>query len=184
MSKDPKQALQTAYYKLLTATLDVPVYDEMGVPADPGYPYVIIGGYSQLDWSDKTAFGEQVTVALQVVDRGTQKASRAGLYAVCDSIRSVLRRRPLPFVNDPSRDDLELFEEGGLPFVHLDSFNVLSSIVDNETTLPKELDEVYTYFGSLIRFRHYIEQLEPPLDVLVDANGDILTDGNGIILYG
>lgn len=189
MSKDPKYNLQQAYYKLLQGQIAVdgtivPVYDEMGVPSDPVYPYIAIGDITQNDWSDKTSFGEVVVVSMQVVDRATQKATRARVYEVSDGIKGILRARPIPFVRDPARDNLEVFVLDGQRVINLEDFFVITSVMDAEVLLPKELDDVYTYFGSSIRYRHYIEQLEPALTVLVDENGDILTDENGNILYG
>ena len=133
--KDPKKQLQTEYFTLLSA-LDTPVYDF--VPEDPDYPYIRLGEYTESDYSDKSSFGEDLTITVQVVDRvGGSGGSRAALFDVVDEVKQKIRSRPVPFT--------------------LTDFNVITSTVDNETTF-RELSDTHLYFNTNIRFRHLIEQ--------------------------
>ena len=134
--KDPKRQLQTAYFGILSDALDVSVYDF--VPSDPSYPYVKIGEYTEVDYSDKTRFGEDLTIIIQVVDRsGASGGSRLALYDIVAKVKSAIRARPVPF--------------------DLGDFNVITSTVDNETTF-RELTDTHLYYNTNIRFRHLIEQ--------------------------
>jgi hypothetical protein len=142
--KDVKLDLQTAYYNLLNgnisyASVNVPVYDVMGVPQSPVYPHVLLTDWTQLDDGDKSSFGEEVTFSLEIVDRATQRGNRAGTYSVVNQIKEIIRVRPEPF--------------------NVAGWNILNTRLDNEFTLPKEFDGTYIYFGSNVRFRHTVEQL-------------------------
>lgn len=142
--KDVKQSLQEAYYSLLNGNVsysgsNVPVYDEMRVPQDPVYPYVMISNFTQIDDSDKSSFGEEITVDLEVIDRATQFASRAGLFSVINQIKQIIRVRP------------EAFSVAG--------WNIFNTKLDTEITIPKEFDGNHIYFGTRLTFRHSIEQL-------------------------
>lgn len=142
--KDVKQSLQSAYYSLLNGNVSysgstVPVYDIMGVPQEPDYPHVLITDYTQIDDSDKTSFGEEITVDLEIIDRATQTASRAGLFSVINQVKQIIRVRP------------EAFSVSG--------WNIFNTILDTEITIPKEFDGTYIYFGSRLTWRHSIEEL-------------------------
>ena len=142
--KDVKSSLQTAYYSLLNGNIsysgnDVPVYDVENVPQDPVYPHILITDYTQIDDSDKSSFGEEITVDLEVIDRSIQRASRAGVFSVVSQIKQIIRARP------------EALSATG--------WNIFNTILDTEITIPKEFDGTYTYFGSRITFRHSIEEL-------------------------
>lgn len=142
--KDIKQSLQTSYFALLNGNLtysgsNVPVYDVMGVPQSPAYPHVLITDYSQIDDSDKSSFGEEIRVNLEVIDRAVQTASRAGVFSVINQIKQIIRVRP------------EAFSVAG--------WNIFNTKLDNETTIPKEFDGNYVYFGTRLTFSHSIEEL-------------------------
>ncbi len=142
--KDVKTSLQGAYYTLLNGNItysgsNVPVYDVMNVPQEPDYPHVLITDYTQIDDSDKTSFGEELTIDLEVIDRATQRASRAGLFSVINQVKQIIRVRP------------EAFSVSG--------WNIFNTILDTEITIPKEFDGTYIYFGSRLTFRHSIEEL-------------------------
>jgi hypothetical protein len=142
--KDVKTDLQGAYYSLLNGNItysgaNVPVYDVMGVPQDPDYPHILITDYTQIDDSDKTSFGEEITVDLEIIDRATQTASRAGLFSVINQVKQIIRVRPEAF--------------------NVSDWNIFNTILDTEITMPKEFDGSYVYFGSRLTFRHSIEEL-------------------------
>lgn len=142
MSKDPKVELQTQYYSLLNGNVDVdgviPVYD--GVPGkDAEYPYIAIGEYTQVDDSDKSSFGEDLTVTLVIADRFINSSvSRRRLFSIVSKVKEIIRARPNPF--------------------DLASFNVITSVVDNQNTF-KQLTDTYLYVYEQLRFRHLIEQV-------------------------
>lgn len=142
--KDVKADLQEAYYSLLNTNVsysgsNVSVYDVMNIPEDPDYPHILITDYTQIDDSDKSSFGEEITVDLEVIDRSVQRASRAGLFSVINQIKQIIRVRP------------EAFSVSG--------WNIFNTILDTEITIPKEFDGTYIYFGTRLTFRHSIEQL-------------------------
>jgi|11_taG_2_1085331.scaffolds.fasta_scaffold00329_6 hypothetical protein len=141
---DVKQSLQTAYYALLNGNITysstaVPVYDVMNVPQSPDYPHILITDYTQVDDSDKSSFGEEITVDIEIIDRAEQRASRAGLFSIVNQIKNIIRVRP------------EAFDVSG--------WNIFNTNLDTEITIPKEFDGNYIYFGSRITFRHSIEEL-------------------------
>lgn len=142
--KDVKQTLQEAYHSLLDGNITysgttIPVYDVMRVPQNPDYPHVLITDFTQVDDSDKSSFGEEITVDVEVIDRFTQYASRAGLFSIINQLKQIIRVRP------------EAFSDEG--------WNIFNTILDTEITIPKEFDGAYTYFGSRLTFRHSIEEL-------------------------
>lgn len=142
--KDPKADLQEAYYGLLNGNIsfssaNVPVYDVNSVPQTPDYPHILLTDFTQIDASDKTVFAEDITVDLEVIDRATQRASRAGVFSVVNQIKQIIRVRP------------EAFD--------LTDWNIYNTILDTEITIPKEFDGNYIYFGSRLTFRHSAEQL-------------------------
>lgn len=142
--KDIKNSLQTAYYSLLNSNITysgstVPVYDIMNIPQEPDYPHVLITDYTQIDDSDKSSFGEDITVDLEVIDRATQRASRAGLFSIINQIKQIVRVRPEAF--------------------NVTGWNIFNTILDTEITIPKEFDGNYIYFGTRLTFRHSIEEL-------------------------
>ena len=150
---DIKYALPAAYIGLLkdamtvpketwpvpvrpAADYTVPVYDS--VPAAPTYPYVKVGEWTEVDYSDKTAFGSEVTLTLQIVDRYSGTAApKAVRNVVTGLVKQIIRSRPVPFA--------------------ITGWNVLTSVVDNETTFT-DMDQTHTYVYNLIRFRHLCEQ--------------------------
>lgn len=64
--KSPLFELQKAIFGRLS-TLSCPVYD--AVPKGSTFPYVTIGEDTALDWSTKTANGQEVTVTIHVWSR-------------------------------------------------------------------------------------------------------------------
>lgn len=142
--KDPKADLQEAYYDLLNGNIsfsgsNVPVYDVNNVPQTPDYPHILITDFTQIDESDKTVFAESITVDLEIIDRATQRASRAGVFSVASQIKQIIRVRPEAF--------------------SITDWNIYNTILDTEITIPKEFDGNYIYFGSRLTFRHSAEQL-------------------------
>ncbi len=138
--KDVKRDLQTDYFSLLTGIVidgyTVPVYDD--VPQDATYPYIKLGEWTEVDFSDKTSFGGDVTLTVQIVDRFQGTVSRGKMYDVLDEVKQIIRSRPAPF--------------------NLVGWNILTSVVDNETTF-RQLTDTFVYVYSNIRFRHLAEQL-------------------------
>lgn len=141
MSADPKTKIQTQYFSLLNGNVtlsgqSVPVYDFL--PASPSFPYIRIGEYTETDDSDKTSFGEDLTVTVQVVDRvGGSGGSRANLFSVIDQVKGIICTRPVA--------------------VTVSGFNVLTATLESETTF-RNLTDTHLYFYSSLRFRHKIEQ--------------------------
>jgi len=138
--RDIKRKLQTDYFSLLTGIVidgyTVPVYDD--VPQDATYPYIKLGEWTEVDFSDKTSFGGDVTLTVQIVDRFQGTVSRAKMYDVVDEVKKIIRARPVPF--------------------NVVGWNILTSVVDNETTF-RQLTDTFVYVYSNIRFRHLAEQL-------------------------
>lgn len=137
--RDIKLELQTAYFQALSA-FGVPVYDF--VPAQPVYPYIRIGEFTEVDNSDKSDYGSEVTVQIEVVGRfSASGGSRAGMYNVINQIKQIIR--PNPF--------------------NLATHNVITCTLDSENTL-RQLTDAYFYVYSQLRFRHETVNLvpEPP----------------------
>lgn len=138
---DPKTLIQTAYFTLLNGNLtynsvNVPVYDR--VPDNAVYPHVAIGHYTSTDDSDKSSFGENMTVTLHVVDRYINSSgSRKAINSVTGQIKQIIRVRPVP--------------------ISIAGFNVGTSYIDNESSNEEKTD-TYLYIYNNIRFRHLIEQ--------------------------
>lgn len=142
--KDIKEDLQPEYYSLINGNIsyggnNVPLYDEMGVPQDPEYPHMLLTEYTQIDDSDKTSFGEVITVDMEIIDRATQVASRAGIFSIESQLKQIIRVRPEPF--------------------SVTGWNILNTRLDTGISIPKEFDGTYIYFGSRVTFIHSIEEL-------------------------
>lgn len=156
--RDVKATLHSEYFRLLSGNVvvdrmiypepvrpasdyTVPVYD--GVPKNATFPYIKLGEFTETNLSDKDTFGVDETFMIQVVDRYEGTATpRAVLYSVINSVKEIIRARPVPF--------------------NLKDFNVYTSVIDSETTL-REMDSTFTYIYDNIRFRHFVEQLADPL---------------------
>lgn len=152
--KDVKLGLQAEYYRLLNGNVTVPaevypapvrpdddyvvpVYDS--IPTDATFPYIKIQEWTEVDFSDKTTFGGNVTLTLQIVDRYEGTASpRSVMYTVLEGVKEIIRSRPLSF--------------------NVDGWNIITSVVDGEDTI-REMDATHTYIYTNIRFRHLAEQL-------------------------
>lgn len=139
MSLDPKAQLQTEYYNLLNGNISAPVYDF--VPEDAEYPHVVIGQYTIVDDSDKSSFGQDLTVELQTVDRFPNSGgSRVnGIFPLTEEVKEIIR------VMDANST------------FTLADFRVHTAVVDQQNTF-EELTETYKYVREVIRFRHLIEQ--------------------------
>lgn len=140
--KDCKQELHEEYFRLLSGEITVgsetiAVYDS--VPSNATYPYVKIGEWTEIDWSTKSNFGAEVTITIQIVDRFQNSITRSRLYSVLNQMKQIIRARPVPF--------------------DADSFNIIQSVVDNETTFRQATD-TYVYLYSNVRFRHQAEELQ------------------------
>lgn len=150
--KDVKAQIQTSYFSLLntkvilakelwpapirpTTDYTVPVYDN--VPSTATYPYIKLGEWTEVDDSDKSSFGSELTFTVQVVDRYENSITRAPLYEACNQLKQIIRSRPIA--------------------VTATGFNVINSIIDNENTF-RELTDTHIYLYNNIRFRHIIEQ--------------------------
>lgn len=141
MAKDSTTQLQTQYYTLLNNNVSVsgttiPVYDD--VPANATYPLIHFNDTTLVDNSTKSTFMDDVTFSLSVVDRfSLDNGSRAKINSIVDQVKQIIRARPVPF--------------------NLADFNVITSVVDNDTS-RKERTDTYTYFIRQLRFRHIIEE--------------------------
>lgn len=137
----------------------VPVYDS--VPNQATYPYIRLGDWTEVDFSDKTAYGAELTFELQIVDRyDGSLAPRGLLYLVLDGVKSIIRDRNAPF--------------------DIDGWNVITSVVDGEDD-SREMNQSKTYLLHNIRFRHLAEQVD---------NNQLTYQGNSInyqdqpLIYG
>lgn len=143
---DPGLLLQTEYYRLLNGQITyagnvVPVYDT--VPANATYPYIEIGDKTDIDFSNKSTQGNEVTQGISVVDRfQASTGGRNSTYFISNEIMQILTARPNPFV--------------------VEGLNVITSVLDNSLT-RQELTATYHYRIIELRFRHMIEQI--PLSV-------------------
>lgn len=141
---DAKTAIQTAYYGLLNGNItidgaNVPVGDKMNPPDT--YPQIILSDWTEIDDSDKSSFGSELTFTVHVYCRtAAQSASRADLYNIVGQIKQQLRTRP---------NSVDLSPD----------FKLIWLIVDDELSLPKELTDTHITFGRLIRFRMVVEEL-------------------------
>lgn len=142
--KDAKTVIQTSYYGLLNGnvTIDgsnVPVGDKMNTP--DSYPQIVLSDWTEVDESDKSSFGSELTFTVHVYDRTeAQSASRADLYDIVGQIKQQVRTRP---------NSVDLSPD----------FKLVWLIVDDELSLPKELTETHITFGRQLRFRMNVEQL-------------------------
>lgn len=153
--RDVKFDLHSEYFRLLNGNVVVdkevypapvrpsedvvvPIYDS--VPVSATYPYVKLGEWTDNDWSDKTAFGSELTFQVQIVDRYEgAMAPRGVIYKVLNEVKQIIRARPVPF---------DIF-----------GWNIISSVVDAESSLY-ESDETHTYVYFNLTFRHQSEQIE------------------------
>lgn len=138
---DPGLLLQTEYYRILNGQITyagnvVPVYDT--VPANATYPYIQIGDKTDIDFSNKSTQGNEVTQGISVVDRfQASTGGRNSTYFISNEIMQILTARPNPFV--------------------IEGLNVITSTLDNSLT-RQELTATYHYRIIELRFRHLIEQ--------------------------
>lgn len=151
--KDAKRTIQTRYFDLLNGNViipkelfpvpvrpatdyTVPVYDN--IPTNATYPYIKLQEWTEVDFSTKTSFGSELTFTVQIVDRYTQAVTRSPMYYVLSRLKEIIRARPVPFGDG--------------------EFNVISSVVDNETTF-RQMTDTYVYLYNNVRFRHLVEEL-------------------------
>lgn len=142
--KDPRKALRTAYRTALASltynSATVPVYDK--VPKSATYPYVAIAEQTSVDDSNKTNYGQEVTVLLDIVTGFTPGTGGAAPSDdIADAILQVVHIRGT---------NLDL---------SADNFNVITTILDSDTSL-RELNENYHIYRRLLRMRHHIEQTD------------------------
>jgi hypothetical protein len=134
--------LQQAYYDLLdgNVTIDgsaVSIYDQ--VPQSETYPYIQIDTQTAVDYSDKTAQGQEKTQTLWLVDRFSDSfGSRANINDMEDQVSQIICARPVPF--------------------DITGFNVITSLLDL-SSFTRDRTETYTYLRIEMRFRHLIEEL-------------------------
>ena len=137
----PAYQLQKAYYDALNGNVTynsetVPVYDV--VPDSATYPYIKLQGFTETDDSTKSDFGDECTFSIQIVDRfGGNFGTKAGIYSVWDSVKDIIRARPIA--------------------LSLTDFRVNTSTVDNVIDREEKTD---TYLYKILegRFRHKIRQ--------------------------
>jgi hypothetical protein len=139
---DPGLLLQTEYFSLLNGQVTyagsiVPVYDT--VPANATYPYIQIGDKTDIDFSNKSTQGNEVTQGISVVDRfQASTGGRNSVYSISNALMQILTARPNPF--------------------NIEELNVITSVLDNSLT-RQELTSTYHYRIVELRFRHLIEQI-------------------------
>lgn len=145
--RDPRKALRTAYISALSGLTyngdPVTVYDK--VPQSAIYPYVEIAEQTSVDGSDKSSYGQEVTVLLNVVtgfEPGIGGSSPSD--DIANSILSTI------YIRGQEKTVLDLSG---------DNFSVTTTALDSDTPL-KELDENYHFYRRLLRFRHRIEQTD------------------------
>lgn len=132
--------MQTDYFRLLSGQVSyagsvVPVYDT--VPVNATYPYIAIGDKTDVDFSNKTTQGAEITQGLSVVDRfQANTGGRNSVYTISSSIMQILTARPNPF--------------------NIEELNVVTSVLDNSLT-RQELTPTYHYRIVELRYRHLIE---------------------------
>ncbi len=142
--KDAKTAIQKSFYSLLDGNISVGgstvgVGDKMNPPN--GYPQITLNDWTEIDDSDKSSFGSELTFTVHVYDRQEQDSgSRADLYDIVNQIKGQVRTRPQSVDLSPD-------------------FNLIRLIVDDELSIPKELTDTHITFGRQIRFRMSIEEL-------------------------
>lgn len=138
--KFPLSALQAAYYTALNGNISVnstniPVYDH--VPEDAEPDFIRIGEMTAIEAPDKSNYGWDVTVLLDVV---TDYTGKKRLQDIINEITKIIRLR-----SD------NLLSLGA-------SWNHYKTMVDNMNTL-EELTDTGKLYRGLIRFRHEIEEL-------------------------
>lgn len=145
--KDPRKALRTAYISALSSLTyggsSVPVYDK--VPQSATYPYVAIAEQTAVNDSDKTSYGQDVTVLLDIV---TGFTPGIGGKAPSDDIANAILQAI--YIRGSESSTLDLSS---------DNFNVVTTMLDSDTSL-EELDDNYHIYRRLLRFRHHIEQTD------------------------
>lgn len=144
--KDAKRAVQTSFYSLLDGniTLDgtpVPVGDKIDVPET--YPQIVLSDWTEVDDSDKSSFGTELTFTVHYYDRfglNDRNRSRGDLYSMVGQSKQQVRTRPQSVDLSPD-------------------FNLVWLKIDQLLSLPKELTDTHETFGQQIRYRMAIEQL-------------------------
>lgn len=82
-------ALQAAIYTRLNSQLGgTPVYDF--VPQGSGYPFVVIGESTALNWDTKTIEGQEFTVTIHAFDKAAGKKS---VQTIMQSVYTALHRQ-------------------------------------------------------------------------------------------
>ena len=142
--KDPRKAIRSAYRTALSSLTyngsSVPVYDK--VPQNASYPYVHIAEQTTLDLSDKTSYGQDVTVLLDIVTGFTPNiGGKSPSDDIANEILQVIHIRGT---------NIDLSGN---------NFNCVTTMLESDTSL-EELEENYHIYRRLLRFRHHIEQTD------------------------
>lgn len=145
--KDPRKALRSGYISALSSLTyngsSVPVYDK--VPQNASYPYVHIAEQTSLNDSDKTSYGQDVTVLLDIVSGFSPGiGGKAPSDDIANSILQTI------YVRGSEQTVLDLSS---------DNFRVVTTMLESDNSL-EELDDNYHIYRRLLRMRHHIEQTD------------------------
>ena len=100
-----------------------------------------MNNWTEIDDSDKSSFGSELTFTTHVYDRQEQdNGSRADLYDIVGQMKQLVRTRPQSVDLSPD-------------------FKLIWLIIDDELSLPKELTDTHITFGRQVRYRMAIEEL-------------------------
>lgn len=134
--KESKTALQTAIFQALNGVVDV--YDV--APTDASYPFVEIGETTDVENTDKTQYGQDVTFTFHIRDRFSgSTGSRSNLYSTSDKLKEALRTRPNNYLQP-------------------NGFYITRQFLETED-FTKTADDTYVYFTLHTRITFTINQL-------------------------
>jgi hypothetical protein len=142
--KDPRTALQTAFYGLLDNAITynshtVAVSDIMYPP--DSFPHVLLGDWTIRDDSDKAYFMQICSFTVRIYDRMSgNMGSRAAMYDIANQVIGIIRSRP----------------DSVIP----QGFHLIWLRLDNENLLPKVQTDTFIQFGTLLRFELEVQQTE------------------------
>lgn len=140
--KDISTALRTKYIAAITSLTDlsgsaVSLYDR--VPSNAGDKYAYFGGFTDIEYTDKTAYGHECTQTIIVVCQYTMNAGgQKEIDYIGNQIIQFIRTRT-GFDMSPDYDEV-------------------SVILDNTSTAVRDIQGGVEYQKS-IRFRHKIKEV-------------------------
>ena len=143
--RDAINILKVKYYAALNGNVTinsatVPIYDGMA-PDDAATPYIVLGDTTDVDESDKTHDGHNVTILVDCVDSAQGKGiDTTDINSMADQVLQQVRTRSASYLDLSSTFKM-----------------VTANLVLNQSLI--EQSESQKYIRRLIRIRHLIYEV-------------------------